>query len=118
VSAEVDEPEALPRRLAEQPGWQWLPGMLTHAGLRVTEGADVPADALPDLADWPTVGALLGMIAAFGALTDVVHGPDGWIVAVEIEGDITGYAADVPGEAAAWALLAVWENLSGEFGIA
>jgi hypothetical protein len=118
MSADDDEEGALARRLTGEPLWRWSAGMRTLAGERIGEGRAPGLEALPDLADWPTVGAILGMIASYQALTDVVHGPEGWIVAVEIDGDITGYAADLPGEAAAWALLAVWENLSGEIGIA
>ncbi|MBA2322075.1 MAG: hypothetical protein H0V89_13090 [Deltaproteobacteria bacterium] len=112
------EDTVLARRLVDEPAWQWMPGMRTLGGDRLVEGRMAATDALPDLGDWPTVGALLGIIAGYRAFTDLIHGPEGWIVAVEIDGDVTGYAADTPGEAAAWALLAVLENLSGEIGIA
>lgn len=108
--------DELRTRLVEESHWRWVPGMVDTAGRRVVAPEDVPGDAIPDLDDWATVGALLGLIAAHDALSDVVRdGPD-WVVAVHIDGDLSGYAAETLGEAAAWALLAVWENLPGGVG--
>lgn len=101
----------LARRVVEQPGWRWVPGMADHEGNRVLDPATVGAESLPDLDDWATAGAILGIIASYDALTDVVRDGTDWIVAVAIGGDISGYAADTLGEAAVWALMAVWENL-------
>ncbi len=115
---EDEERDALSLRLTEEPGWQWHPGMLTLDGVRLQVGSEAPVDSLPDLTDWPTVGAILGILSSYGAFSDLIHSADGWIAAVEIDGDVTGYAADTPGEAAAWALLAVWENLPDEAGTA
>ena len=65
----------------------------------------------PDLTDAATAGVLLSLIDEAGALRDVVRDADQWIVAVEIANELRGYAADHMGEAAAWALLAVWGTL-------
>lgn len=103
--------EELARRVVEQPGWRWLPGMADHRGNRVLDPNAVDAESVPDLDDWATAGAILGLIAGYDALTDVVRDGGDWIVAVAIGGDISGYAAETLGEAAVWALMAVWENL-------
>ena len=90
--------------------------MADTTGQRVVDPSAVSAEAVPDLGDWATAGAMLGLIAAHDALSDVVRDGADWIVAVVIDADLTGYAAETIGEAAAWALLAVWENLPGETG--
>jgi hypothetical protein len=110
-AAPGEDEEDVARKLVGSAEWRWCPGMVDQAGGRVVDVAGVADTALPDLADWATAGAVLGLIAARGALTDVVRDSGNWIVAVDIEGDISGYAAETLGEAAGWALMAVWENL-------
>ncbi len=64
----------------------------------------------PDLADYATAGAVLGLLADAGCVTDIVREQGEWIVAVNLSGRLQGYIAGTLGEAAAWALLAYWDD--------
>lgn len=97
-------------RLVADLRWKWREGMRDRLGRRIVDLDLHDGRSEPDLADLPTGGALLGVLDEARALTDVVRTPDEWIVAVDLNGKIQGYAADHLGEAAAWALLAVWEG--------
>jgi hypothetical protein len=94
--------------LIEHSNWTWSEGMRDRLGRRIVDLDLHDGRVPPDLADWATAGLLLGRLAEAGVLSDVVHEADEWIVAVEIEGELRGYAADTVGDAAAWALLALW----------
>lgn len=98
-------------RLAEHPRFRWSEGMRDRQGRRVVD-LDLWDGGVPDLDDFPTAGALLGLLDETGILTDVVRESDHWIVAVELPGTgLQGWAADTLGEAAAWALLATYDAL-------
>lgn len=100
----------LAEQLVAEPRWEWKEGMRASDGVRVVDLALwTGSDLLPDLDDYPTAGALLGILAALGVLSDVVIQEDDWIVAVELEDSgLQGWAAATLGEAAGWALLAAW----------
>ncbi len=93
--------------LVATPAWRWCEGMLDMRGRRVVDLTLYDGGSVPDLRDFATAGALLGLLDSMGALTDVVRDGNDWIVAVDLGGKIQGYASDVLGEAAAWAMLAV-----------
>ncbi|MEQ1500779.1 MAG: hypothetical protein ABMB14_01045 [Myxococcota bacterium] len=96
--------------LHRHPRWQWREGMRDRRGLRVVELDLWDGESPPDLADLATAGVLLGVLAEHGALTDVVRQDGEWIVAVELGGEgIQGWVAATLGEAAGYALLAVWD---------
>ncbi len=65
----------------------------------------------PDLSDPATVGVLLAMLDETRTLRDLVRDDCDWIAAIELDGDLRGYAADTLGEAVAWALLAAWGEI-------
>lgn len=98
------------QQLLQQPGFRWTEGMRDQRGRRIVDLDLVQGDSPPDLEDMPTAGALLGLLDEMKLLTDVVRQGDDWIVAVEQDGEVQGYAASSLGEAAAWALLAVLEG--------
>ena len=98
--------------LRAHPRFTWQEGMRDRRGLRVVELDLWDGAAAPDLTDWPTAGCLLGALAQTGRLTDVVRQGEEWIVAVDLpETGVQGWAADELGEAAAWALLGLWDAL-------
>jgi hypothetical protein len=72
---------------------------------------DRTSTAPPDLEDFATAGRILELIDEYHVLSDVVRYPDQWIVAVAFGKDLRGYIADSLGEAAAWALLVVWDRV-------
>jgi hypothetical protein len=41
-------------------------------------------------------------------LSEVIRVEDGWVVAIRVGDDVAGFQGDSLGEAAAWALLALW----------
>jgi hypothetical protein len=89
--------------------------MRDQRGLRVVELDLWDGLAPPDLADFPTAGAILGLIDETGRLSDVVKQGPTWIVAVvQPDDELQGYAGDTLGEAAAWAFVYLWEALEGE----
>ena len=89
------------------PRFVWEAGMQVRGGGRFDSG--VRPSAPPDLEDWATAGMVFGQLAATGRFTDVVRLPDCWVVAIRGRGpQVRGLAGDSFGEAAAWALLAVW----------
>lgn len=107
---EIENPA---EQLLQQPGFRWCEGMRDQRGRRVVDLDMIQGDSPPDLDDMPTAGALLGLLDELGRLTDVVKQGEDWIVAVEQEdGEVQGYAAATLGEAAAWALLAVFDAWS------
>lgn len=108
---EIENPA---EQLLQQPGFRWCEGMRDQRGRRVVDMDLIHGDSPPDLEDMPTAGALLGLLDEMNRLTDVVRQGEDWIVAVEQDGDVQGYAASTLGEAAAWALLAVFEGWSPE----
>ena len=69
--------DELRTRLVEESHWRWVPGMVDTAGRRVVAPEEVPGDAIPDLDDWATVGALLGLIAAHDALSETLTEKNG-----------------------------------------
>ena len=94
-------------RLLAHPRFSWVEGMRARGGDRFVGGE--PPTVPPDLEDWATAGLVLEQLAQTGRLTDVVNLPDCWVVAIKSRGpDVRGLAAETFGEAAAWALLAVW----------
>ena len=101
------------RRLANHPNWDWRQGMLDQRGGRLVGGSwehpTVEASgAPPNLNDGATAGILLQILDETGLLTDVVKHRGDWVVAIDRGDGPIGYAGDSLGEAAAWALLAVW----------
>lgn len=100
-------------QLIDNPYFRWCEGMRDARGRRIVDVELYDGESLPDLTDYPTAGALLGLLAEAGKLTDVVRQDGIWIVAVEVGEDVQGYAADLLGEAAAWALLAIDGGLDG-----
>lgn len=89
--------------------FQWAEGMRDKRGVRIVDLDLWDPKAPPDLRDAATAGILIGQLDETGLLSDIVKQDGEWIVAVELEGDLRGFAADKLGEAAAWALLAVWD---------
>ncbi|MEN0061607.1 MAG: hypothetical protein AAGA48_05620 [Myxococcota bacterium] len=103
----------LAQQLVAHPRWSWREGMRASDGVRVVD-LDLwsPNETLPDLDDFPTAGAMLGMLAELGTLSDVVVQGEDWIVAVELpQSGVQGWAAGTLGEAAGWALIAAWGAL-------
>ena len=99
----------LAEQLVEHPNWSWREGMRDQAGVRIVDLELWNADgALPDLEDWATAGAMLGVLAETGLLTDMVLQEGEWIVAVEMPDGLQGWAADTFGAAVGYALLAAW----------
>lgn len=103
----------LAEQLVEHPRWEWREGMLASDGVRVVDLELWSAnDVLPNLEDYPTAGALLGVLAELGVLSDVVIQDEDWIVAVELpDSGLQGWAAETLGEAAGWALINAWGAL-------
>lgn len=103
----------LAMELVQHPNWQWREGMRDTRGTRLVD-LDLwdATNALPDLSDWATAGAMLGVLAETGLLTDVVLQDDEWIVAVDTGGGPQGWAADQLGAAAGYAMLAAWGAIS------
>lgn len=98
--------------LWQHPRWSWREGMRDRAGVRVFDLELFDATTAPDLTDAATAGILLGLLDELGRLTDVVKQGAEWIVAVDLPEDgVQGWAADTMGEAAAYALLGLWEAL-------
>ncbi|MCA9493868.1 MAG: hypothetical protein KC621_28250 [Myxococcales bacterium] len=98
--------------LLHHPRFTWREGMRDRAGVRVFDLDLFDATTAPDLEDWATAGILLGALGETGRLTDVVKQGDEWIVAVDLPEDgVQGWAADSLGEAAAYALLGLWDAL-------
>lgn len=97
-------------QIIRHPWFRWCEGMRDQRGRRIVDLELFDGEGLPDLADMPTAGALLGLMAERDRLTDVVREGDDWIVAVKLGEDLQGYAAGTLGEAAAWAMLALLEE--------
>lgn len=98
--------------LVRHPRFNWREGMRDRAGVRVFDLDLFDATAAPDLGDAATAGILLAMLDETGRLTDVVKQGAEWIVAVDLPEDgIQGWAGDTMGEAAAYALIGLWEAL-------
>jgi hypothetical protein len=96
------------------PRFAWREGMRDQRGLRVVELDLWDGTSPPDLADFATAGVLLGILDESGRLTDIVKQGSEWIVAVDLPQDgLQGWAADTLGEAAAYALLNLWEAEAG-----
>jgi len=102
-----DDPALL---LLQHENWLWRPGAADVQGTRVSDPASFASELPPDLDDAATVGVVLGMLAETGALSDICREDADWIVAVEHSHGLRGYAANSLGEAAAWALLHVWDD--------
>jgi len=90
--------------------WRWCEGMLDTRSRRLVDLDLHDGEAEPDLSDYATAGAILGLLAETGSITDVVRERGEWIVAVDLSGRLQGYVAPSLGEAAAWALLAYWAD--------
>ncbi|MEQ1564771.1 MAG: hypothetical protein ABMA64_03950 [Myxococcota bacterium] len=106
-----DEP-SLSLQLLVHPRFRWREGMRDERGVRLVELDLWDGTDPPDLADPATAGVLLQVLAETGLLTDVVRDAGEWIVAVELPEDgVQGYASDILGEAACYALLQAWDVL-------
>jgi len=105
----TDEDPAV--QLIRDARWRWCEGMRDLRGRRLVDLDLHDGRSEPDLSDYATAGALLGLIAQTGSLTDVVRQGGEWIVAVDLSGRLQGYIAPTLGEAAAWALLAFWADV-------
>jgi hypothetical protein len=101
-----DEPA---EQLFSHERFEWREGMRDTRGRRIVDLELWKPKTPPDLSDAGTAGVLIGQLDETGLLSDIVKQEGEWIVAVELEGDLRGFAADTLGEAAAWALLAVWD---------
>lgn len=101
-------------QLVEHPRWTLVEGMLlcTHDGTPLGRWplGQGPAGALPVLDDFPTGGALLGVLDDLGVLVDVARESEGFIVAVETGEGLRGWIDDTLAAAAGWALLATWDD--------
>ena len=103
--------------LLSHPRFRWREGMRDRRGVRVVDLELLDAMDAPDLSDWPTVGAVLGMLDETGRFTDVVRQEGEFVVAVDLPPDgVQGWAGDTLGEAAALALLGLWEALDAGVG--
>jgi len=118
VSDEHDDETAdqLAFALVTHARFAWREGMRDHLGRRIVDPSLVPPvtgddPTRPDLSDMATAGLLLEAIDQLGVLTDVVRAEGEWIVAVDLPSELKGFAADVLGEAAAYALLEAWAEL-------
>ena len=101
--------------LSKHPNFRWREGMRDTRGLRVVELDLWDAAAPPDLADPATGGCLLAALDETGRLTDVVREGGEWIVAVDLPQDgLYGWAADTLAEAAAYALLGLWDAMASD----
>jgi hypothetical protein len=85
--------------------------MLDGRGRRIVDLDLHDGGSEPDLSDYATAGAILGLLNETVALTDVVLEQGEWIVAVDLSGLLQGYIASTLGDAAAWALLAYWDDV-------
>lgn len=110
TSDDEEDPAAL---LFGHPNFAWRDGMRDRRGVRCVDTDLWRAEAPPDLHDAATAGILVAMLAETGRLTDIVVIDGEWAVAVEMDGPY-GLAGSSLGEAAAWALLQVWEDDPGE----
>jgi hypothetical protein len=118
----------LARQLAAHPRFRWAPGMLDTRGNRVvgvtadggpwwllaaeyTSGGERVA-SVPDLTDPATAGVLLSWLppGVFVRQSDPLGDPDVWSVGTTTS---TGWGRSL-GEAAAKAVLAVWEVSDAE----
>ncbi len=101
-----DEPA---EQLFEHERFKWAEGMRDKKGVRIVDLDLWDPTSPPDLRDLGTAGLLIGQLDETGFLSDIVKQDGEWIVAVDFDGELRGFAADTLGEAAAWALLAVWD---------
>jgi hypothetical protein len=102
-----DEPAEL---LFSHERFKWAEGMRDQRGVRIVDLELWDPTVPPDLRDAGTAGVLIGQLDETGFLSDIVKQEGEWIVAVELGGELRGFASDTLGEAAAWALLAVWDS--------
>lgn len=107
------EPGNPAEQVLESSLFRWCEGMRDARARRIVDVELYDKQSTPDLSDFPTAGAMLGLLAEAGLLTDVVLQDGVWIVAVLVGEDVQGYAAESLGEAAAWALLAADGKLEG-----
>jgi hypothetical protein len=113
VEADMSDDDAdAAQMLAAHPRFAWRDGMRDQKGVRVVDTDLWAPSAPPDLADAATAGVLVQMLAETGRLTDIVVVGDEWAVAVDLDGPY-GLAGSTMGEAAAWALLQVWDDEEG-----
>jgi hypothetical protein len=106
----MSDSNELAEELVAHPNWLWVDGM-QRLGAQGPIGRYPDAtEGLPDLSDFPTGGALMGVIDALGVLVDVAREDDGFIVAVETSEGLKGWLGDTLGEAAGWALIEVWAD--------
>lgn len=103
--------ESLARTLAAHPRWRWLQGMRLWGGDRIHGSTlGIVHGAAPDLFDWPTVGALFGMLATLGRASLRQAGSD-WVAEIALPNatTITVRSPQGAGDAVATALLEAWE---------
>mgnify|MGYP007046961981 CR=1 FL=1 len=98
------------QQLVRDSRWVWCEGMKDLRGRRLVDLDLHDGSSEPDLADYATAGAIIGLLEATGSVTDIVREGGEWIVAVDLSGHLQGYIAPTLGEAAAWALLAYWDD--------
>jgi len=98
------------QQLVRDRRWHWREGMRDVRGRRLVDLDLHDGSSEPDLTDYATAGAILGLLADTDSITDVVRDNGEWIVAVDLSGRLQGYIAPTLGEAAAWALLAFWDD--------
>lgn len=101
-----DDPADL---LVQHPRFAWRDGMRDRNGVRCVDTDLWSTDAAPDLDDPATAGVLVAMLVETGRLTDIFLANGEWAVAVDLDGPY-GLAGSSLGEAAAWALLQVWQD--------
>lgn len=104
--SDEDDPAVL---LVQHPNFAWRDGMRDRKGVRVVDADLWATDSVPDLDDPATAGVLVAMLTETGRLTDIVVVGTEWAVAVDLDGPY-GLAGSSMGEAAAWALLQVWDD--------
>jgi hypothetical protein len=98
--------------LLGHPRFSWREGMRDRRGVRVVDLELLDGMEAPDLSDAATAGVVLQMLDETGRFTDVVRQQGEFVVAVDLPEDgVTGWVADTLGEAAALALLGLWEVL-------
>lgn len=103
--------------LFAHPRFAWREGMRDRRGVRVVDLELLDGMTAPDLRDWATAGILLQLLDESGRLTDVVKQDGEFVVAVDLPEDgVTGWAGETLGEAAAHALLGLWEVLDFDAG--
>ena len=108
----TDEQWDLVGLLVPHSRWEWTEGMRMRTPQEVDlgyyMGGELPENVWPDLEDFGTGGALLGVIDRMGILVDVAREGQEWIVAIEMADGLRGWVGMTLAEAAGWAMLQQW----------